>query len=135
MLVGLCTAAPLVAQDVAPTARPVPTTISKQAQDCIRNAPPIPPAPRNLDEWITLQARVEEDETPRSRRALEEYAASVEIRKLGGVDVHVITPKRLDRSHADKAIIDIHGGGFCTLSVKSSYFVTAILADATGLRV
>jgi acetyl esterase/lipase len=135
MLVSLYIATTLTAQDKGKSGRPVPSTISHEAQEFLRNAQPIPPAPQNLDEWKALQEQTEEKESPRSQKALDALAKKLEVRKMGGVDVHIITPNRLDPAHADKALIDIHGGGYCTYTCKSTYFVTATLADVTGLRV
>ena len=54
---------------------------------------------------------------------------------MNGVPVHVITPKRLRKADADKALIHIHGGGYTLYSSESTYFITATMADWTGLRV
>ena len=135
MLIGLCPPAALAAQDAENPNRFIPATISQEAQDFIRNAPPIPPAPETLEEWEARQAETEEKERPRSKKAVEALAEKPEIRKMAGVNVHVITPKRFNPHSKDKALIHIHGGGFCTYSSESSYFVCATLADRTGLKV
>jgi acetyl esterase/lipase len=62
-------------------------------------------------------------------------AKRLDIRNMNGVSVHVITPKSFNPANADKALIHIHGGGFCTYTSKSSYFVCAPLADLTRLKV
>ena len=54
---------------------------------------------------------------------------------MGSVDVHIITPKKFNPANKDKALIHIHGGGFCLYSAKSTYAECMPLADLTGLRV
>lgn len=131
----LCLSVASMAQDTPRPIPSIPSTISQEAQDFLRNAPPIPPVPQTLAEWEALQAEIETKETPRSQEALRTLADKLEIKKMGGVDVHVITPKRFSHANADKALIHIHGGGFYGYTSASSYFVTATLADRTGLRV
>ena len=93
------------------------------------------PAPQTLTEWEAFRTAIEQKEGPRSKKTVDTLADKIEIRLMNGVAVHVITPKRFNPANADKALIHIHGGGYCVYSSKSSYFVCATLADYTGLRV
>lgn len=135
ILTPLCLCATLLSQDTQKPVRTIPRTISAEAQEFLRTAPPVPPAPETLEEWKALQSEIEQKERPRSQKALHDLAEKCEIRKMGGTDVHIITPKRFNTANADKALIHVHGGGYYAYTSSSSYFITATLADLTGLRV
>ena len=123
-----------IAQESHP-AQSIPSTISPEAQEFLRNPPPRLPSPKTPAEWKALRDSIEERERPRSKAAAETLAAKVEVRVMNGVRVHVITPKRFREADADKALIHIHGGGYCVYSSESTYFISATMADCTGLRV
>jgi acetyl esterase/lipase len=68
------------------------------------------------------------------------YAREAEILSFKGDDGHVVkvlrmTPAKLSKENEDKAIMHIHGGGFCVMSPESTYCVCAPVANLTGLRV
>ena len=133
--VSLCFISASAGQNRRAAVPPIPDTISEGSQEFLRNAPPIPAAAQTLEEWEALQKSTEQKEGPRSKEAFDKFAEKREIRKMGGVDVHVITPKSFNPANADKALIHIHGGGFCTYTSESSYFVCTPIADLTGLVV
>ncbi len=116
-------------------AQAIPSTISPEAQEFLRNPPPPLPSPSTPEDWVALRKSIEEREQPRSKEVAKALAEKVEVRVMNGVTVHVITPKRLRKADADKALIHIHGGGYCLYSSESTYFITATMADWTGLRV
>ena len=114
---------------------PIPTTISPEAQEFLRSPQRAWVIPQNLKEWEVIQAEAEEVGRARSKPVFAALADEIEIRKMGGVDVHVIKPKRLNPADTDKALIHIHGGGYCMHSAESTYAECVPVADRTGLRV
>ncbi len=89
MLVGLGLMVAAGGQENGRPVPPIPITISKEAQDFLRTAPPIVDIPQTPEEWKTLQAEAEKEGNARSGKVIKALAQSVEVRQMGGVDVHV----------------------------------------------
>ena len=113
----------------------VPSTISEQAQKFIRESPTNWPTPKTLAEWEAFQRDAEAAGVEKSALAFRKLGRTKEIKKYGGVEVHVLTPKRVNPQHADKAMIWIHGGGYVFNSARCTYQSCLPLADLTGLEV
>ena len=122
-------------QEEARPIPPIPSTISREAQEFLRSAKATWVIPRNLREWEALQAENEKEGNAQSKPLIAALAEKIVVRTMGGVNVHVITPKRFNPADADKALIHIHGGGYCLHSSKSTYSECLPLADRTGLKV
>ncbi len=141
LLACSCLSVALMAQETQDKRRPVPpvpTTISGEAQDFLRTPTVMEERafiPQTPEEWQSLQSKAEKEGNERSKKVIQALAKSVEVRQLGGIDVHVITPKTYNAANADKAIMHIHGGGFCLHTPESTYAECAPLADLTGLKV
>lgn len=88
---------------------PVPTTVSPEAQRSLRHAWPDDAVPEALakrrtgtDTW---QARAGAE-----FKAL--YPVDVQPATIAGVPVKIVTPADIPADHADRVLIDLHGGGF-----------------------
>ena len=112
-------------QDKGRPVPPIPITISKEAQDFLRTAPPVMRSAhlfrRRRRNGKSFKPTPRKRGMRRSGKVIRAVAESVEIRQIGGVDVHIITPKKYDHANADKAIIHVHGGGFCLHTPESTY--------------
>lgn len=85
ILIAPCLSATLVAQDKAKAVVPIPTTISQEAQEFLRNAPPIEANPETLEGWEVRQAEAEKNGKAESKKVVDAFAEKVEVRKMGGV--------------------------------------------------
>lgn len=120
------------------SAPPIPSTISPEAQAFLEDPPPPAVIPQTLDaleEWRAIQDEFEKNGLVQSKQVVDALQPNIVVRKMGGVDVHVITPRTFNPANGEKALIHIHGGGYCVYTSASSYFVCVTLADLTGLRV
>ncbi len=113
----------------------VPSTISEEAQAIIRESQPNWLTPNTLAEWEAFQRDIEAVGMEKSDVAWRKLGGKKEIKRFGGVEVHVLTPKRVDLQHTDKALIWIHGGGYVFNSARCTYQSCLPLADLTGLKV
>jgi acetyl esterase/lipase len=127
--------ATLSSQDQTENGPPIPSTISAEAQAFLREARTAPEAPRTLEDWKSLRQEIEERGIAQSKDVVASLGTKVQKTEMSGVPVHVLTPRDLDTQHMDKALIHVHGGGYCLLTAESSWSVSATVADLTKLRV
>jgi acetyl esterase/lipase len=118
-----------------------PTTISKQAQEFLSQDPPIPTkSPQTLEDWQDRRVTMEKIGKSLYDEGRHKYDGSGEILRFKRdhdveVLVYKMTPVDFDPTHQDKAILHIHGGGYCFMSPESTFCVCAPVANLTGLRV
>ena len=88
---------------------PVPTTISPEAQRMLAKPYPDDPTPESLEKrrsgTDTWQARAGNE-----FKAI--YPVDVKDATIAGVPVRLITPSDIPADHADRVLINLHGGGF-----------------------
>jgi monoterpene epsilon-lactone hydrolase len=113
----------------------IPSTISPEAREYLKNAPPSPPMPDSLEGWKAIQGVFEEIGRQNSQKVVKSLGTVVKETEMSGVAVHVIIPRNPDPKHQDKALIHVHGGGYCLFSAESTRDVCATVADLTRLKV
>lgn len=114
----------------------VPDTVSDEAKEYLRTAfDETVEAPDTLEGWKNLQDQIEEQFLLKSNAVVQKTGVQIDRTTLGGVPVHILTPKDVANVNKEKALIHIHGGGYCLLSAASTRDISATLADLTGLRV
>lgn len=119
----------------------VPSTISKEAQRFLSQESPIPTkSPQTLGEWQQRRASLEDLGKSLYEKGPYKYEMSFQVLRFKGRDGHEVpvfkmTPVHFDPRNEDKAILHIHGGGFCFMSPESTFCVCAPVANLTGLRV
>jgi epsilon-lactone hydrolase len=117
----------------------VPTTISKNAQEMLKNITKnIPasfatPAPDDLEGWKKLNQKVSSMPIYGSRLTVDSYQSNITNTKLGNVSVLDIKPK--DWKDNGKVLVYLHGGGYTFLSANSTLGAAVPVANLTGLRV
>ena len=127
------------AQDNEKPKSDVPASISAEAQTFLLNRPAISEViPTTLEQWQSEREKREVLGKKLYEACPKKYAGKATIltfRNADGHSVHVhkMSPQTLKAKN--KALIHIHGGGFCFMSPESTCFVCAPLADATGLCV
>lgn len=109
---------------------PVPKDLSPQAQAFISHqVPDEAPEPsleqrrKGLDAW-QVRSRAEWSRI---------CPVKIEESTLAGVPVHIVTPDNMPASNSDKALINLHGGGFNGDS--GSYSESIPIASYTGIKV
>lgn len=114
----------------------IPDTISKEAQEFLKTAAPVPDGnPKTTEEWRKLQDSIETQVLKNVAGLETKYDVLLEDKKLGGVKVLQLTPKSLKESNKDKVLLFIHGGSFCFLSPRSTTGISVPSAHHAGLRV
>lgn len=114
----------------------IPDTISKEAQDFLKTAAPVPDGnPKTIEEWKNLQDAIETQVLKNVAGLETKYDVRLEDKKLGGVKVLQLTPKSLMEVNKDKVLLFIHGGSFCFLSPRSTTGISVPSAHHAGLRV
>ena len=116
----------------------IPTTISKKAQEMLKNMtmnlPPsfVTPAPDDLEGWKKLNQQFSCMPIYGSQLTVDSYQPNVTVTKLGNVNVLDVKPK--DWNDNGKVLVYLHGGGvFC--SANSTLAAATQVANTTGLRV
>jgi acetyl esterase/lipase len=109
---------------------PLPQDLSPEAQRFISHRVPDEAPPqslaerrRHLDDW-EVSSRAEWSKL---------CPNTIEETKIGGVPVHIVTPKGMRAANRDKVLINLHGGGFNGDS--GSYTESIPIASYTGVRV
>ncbi len=116
----------------------VPSTVSEGWQHYIdsRTDPalhPQSPDPSDKAAWKKEYDEWEAKRRPAAAEFAKNIGATVSEMELGGVRVLEIKPKNWHDN--GKVVVYTHGGGYTKLSADSTLPNSALLADATGLRV
>jgi acetyl esterase/lipase len=116
----------------------IPATISKEAVAFLRTIPdprtiPPFPAPDDIEGWEALQQMMEVDGFARSKPFLDRLEPTVREMKLKGVPVLDVKPRNWKEN--GKVLVYTHGGAYVLFSARSTLGISALIADATGLRV
>lgn len=116
----------------------IPTTISKQAQEMLKNLTMnIPtfstPDPGDLEGWKKLNQQQESMDIFGPQHIIDSYHSNITYTKLGGVNVIDVKPQ--DWKDNGKILVYLHGGGYTFLSANSTLGAVMPVANSTGLRV
>ncbi len=116
----------------------IPSTISKEAQAIFRTLPdpnlkPAPPAPDDVKAWRAIQQVMEANGLARQKAIVDSLQPTVTEMKLGGVPVLDIKPRHWKNN--GKVLVYTHGGAYTVFSANSTLGSSALMAEATGLRV
>ncbi len=117
----------------------IPTTISKKAQEMLKNItmnlPPsfVTPAPDDLEGWKKLNQQLSSMPIYGSQLTVDSYQPNVTVTKLG--NVNVLDVKLKDWKDNGKVLVYLHGGGYTFFSANSTLGAAAPVANTTGLRV
>ena len=133
----------------APTAQPAegshgsenpPTTISPDWKKIwpsviarARHDHKSPPSPNDLPAWASAYATLEKTLQAAESGVPAAYGVTAEPSALAGVPLISITPKNWIGD--GRILIYVHGGGFTSLSARSTLFESALMANRTGLKV
>jgi acetyl esterase/lipase len=128
----------LPAQEIEKPFVHIPDTISKEAAAFFRTIPdphtiPPFPAPEDIEGWKVLQQMVEEDGIARSKPFLDRLEPTVTEIKLEGVPALDVKPRNWQENK--NVLVYTHGGAYVLFSARSTLGISALIADATGLRV
>ncbi len=124
-----------------PAAEPyvnVPDTVSPEAQAYLRLLPdphlqPAAPGPAEIEQWKALQLALEARNLDRQKDIVGRLGPDVTKQDLGGVPVLDIKPRNWRNN--GKVMVYTHGGAYTLQSAASTLGSSALMADATGLRV
>ena len=88
---------------------PVPTTISPEAQKELAQPYPDDSTPETL---AKRRSGTDTWQAGAGAKFKAKYPVGVQEARIAGVPVHVITPSDIPAEHADRVLINLHGGGF-----------------------
>lgn len=91
------------------------------------------PGPTDQAAWLTRQAADERAVLAATAGAAEALGVKVDGQSLGGTPVLRLSPAGARPGGA--VIVYVHGGGFTSLSARSTLFISALMAARTGLEV
>ncbi len=114
----------------------VPTTISSDAQEVLRQFPQNTntfPDSDDLNVWKKVWQGREESKKEDNAKVVDHYKPVIQERKLGGVPVLDIKPKNWQDN--GKVLVYLHGGAYVLFSAASTLTSSVPVADVTGLRV
>ena len=95
----------------------------------------MPRKPEANEDWPARRRSVAALFSTRNAELVGKHVESINIVKMSGVDVHVVTPKAYDNRNDPTALLYIHGGGYVGGSSDSTYLVCVPIATRLGLRV
>lgn len=115
----------------------IPTTISKEAQDMLKNlpmgaSPLVIPSPGDIEGWQKLNQQVSSMLMGMSRPIVDSYQPNITATKLGNVSTLDIKPRGW--SDNGKVLVYVHGGGHTLLGANSTLGFAVPVANSTGLR-
>ena len=116
----------------------IPATVSPEAQAYLRMLPdphlqPAAPDPTEIEKWKAIQNYMETRSLERQKDVVERLDPDVMKMELGGVPVLDIKPRNWRDN--GKVLVYTHGGAYTIASAASTLSSSALMADATGLRV
>ena len=116
----------------------IPTTISKRAQEELKNLKPLPamiksPKPDDFAAWKKVDVQSNSKDLVRSQKIIGLYKPNITYKKIGGVNVVDIKPKNW--SNNGKILVYLHGGGYTQLSANSTAGNAVLVSNTSGLRV
>ncbi len=116
----------------------IPDTISPEAQAVLRMMPdpnqaPSAPNPTEIEQWKVVQATMEARNLERQKDLVERLGPDVTKQDLDGVPVLEVKPRNWRDN--GKVMVYTHGGAYTVQSAASTLGSSALMADATGLRV
>ncbi len=128
----------MAAQPAAESYVNIPDSISPEAQAFLRMLPdphlqPAAPAPTEIEQWKAVQNIMETRNLERQKDLVDRLGPDVTKQDVGGVPVLDIKPRNWRDS--GKVLVYTHGGAYTLQSAASTLSSSALMADATGLRV
>ncbi len=113
----------------------VPTTISPEAQQFLRNVtPPRDGNPQSLADWQRLRREVNGGMRPAAEALLRKSGARTQSSELGGVKVLTVTAGRATNA-SGSVILYLHGGAFTLEDPFVTLPLSIPVAEQTGLKV
>jgi monoterpene epsilon-lactone hydrolase len=97
------------------------------------HAPEAPPNPHDLPAWAAARAKGEAALAPLTETITAQYRVTVAEQSFGDVPVLSVSPNGW--TDDGRILIYVHGGGFTSLSARSTLFESALMANRSGLRV
>lgn len=109
---------------------PVPTTVSPESQQWLKEIEPEAPRATDLNE---IRTHTEEWRKSDSAEAKRLYPANVEPTSIAGVHTDIITPLTMPDANRKRVLINLHGGGF--ISDSGSLIEGIPIANLTKIKV
>ncbi len=113
----------------------VPTTVSQEAAELIRELEPDSLPAGTMQEWQAAWEATEEAFRALNEQAREHYPAQIERRSIAGMEHLLLTPRNLDPANAQRILVYVHGGAHTVSSPDSTLVSSLPAAHFTRTRV
>ena len=123
--------------DVTAEQKVVPSTISEQAKNYIKDNEAAPLNPTTLEEWQKASgALVKAGKlTSDGKRILKLWPADLELKSIDGAQHLLATPKSVDSTNDKRIIVYAHGGAYVSGRPEDQLGSIAVLANLMRVRV
>lgn len=117
---------------------PVPDTVSPQMQALIAAPYRLPQwnaNPKSAAEWKRLVARLAALGAAAQPGIRSKLGVEMETGTMGGVPVHILTPKPIPHSNTNRLLINVHGSGYLYNPGEAGTQEAAMMAGYGGFKV
>lgn len=117
---------------------PLPTTVSDSFRETI--AMPYRSSewrldPQDAEGWRVAVANLAKESTPFILKIVEKLGVTYRRTTIDGVSVFEVSPKEIAPRHANRLVVDTHGGGYVFNPGEACLLEPAVIAAACGVKV
>lgn len=115
----------------------IPSTVSKQARDYIRDTEVVALAPTSIEQWrkdsgaLLAPGKL----TPDGESILKRWPADLKLLSIDGAQHLLATPKSIDPANDKRIIVYAHGGAYVSGRPEDQLGSIAVVADLMRVRV
>jgi acetyl esterase/lipase len=126
--------------ELGPRTLPASVDVSDVFRESLLNTPtpdvsPMLNVPKTDEEWLALQMERDTKSESVARALAEALNIKVEEDKIGGVNVHWVTPSDIDEDHKNQLFVYIHGGAWYLNSGRAGTIEPVVIASRLKMPV
>ena len=126
--------------ELGPRTLPASVDVSDVFRESLLNTPtpdvsPMLNVPKTDEEWLALQMERDTKSESVAHALAEALNIKVEEDKIGGVNVHWVTPTEIDEDHKNQLFVYIHGGAWYLNSGRAGTIEPVVIASRLKMPV
>jgi acetyl esterase/lipase len=126
--------------ELGPRTLPASVDVSDVFRESLLNTPtpdvsPMLNVPKTDEEWLALQMERDTKSESVAHALAEALNIKVEEDKIGGVNVHWVTPSDIDEDHKNQLFVYIHGGAWYLNSGRAGTIEPVVIASRLKMPV